>query len=83
MTSLRDDVASILSGAPFPSARSLAKADAIIQLITTRLTSEEAVEAFHTVYERFGQLGDLKCQRIADDHVRTAIQAAIGRAVDA
>lgn len=54
--------------------------DAIIQAITTRLTSEEAVEAFHATFERFGQLGALKCQRISDDHARTCIQAAIGRA---
>lgn len=59
------------------------RADTIIQLITTRLTSEEAVEAFHATFERFGQLGALKCQRISDDHARSCIRAAIGRAMDA
>lgn len=93
MTSLRDDVAAMLDPLPWsdnwsnmPKLRqerkdaSLAEADAIIQTITTRLTSEEAVEAFHATFERFGQLGALKCQRISDDHARAVIQAAIGRA---
>jgi hypothetical protein len=42
-TDLREKIARIISNAPFPSARSYSKADAILALYVAHLTSDEAM----------------------------------------
>lgn len=74
---LREKVAREISGAPFPSKRSLAKADAIIATLRDALLSDDVVEQFHRTYETFGQSGHLKSFRLSDDHVRACLAAAL------
>ena len=79
MRSLEEEIAIILSGAPFPSPRSRDRAKAVLEHFRDRLLSEEAVEAFQRAYETHGQLGHAKTQRAPDEHARACLLAALDR----